>query len=339
MSMPPGGHPGDPRERPDGGEDVARPAEPVVGAPSGGLPVEGPSPEVTAQHTADTAGQPPTPDQFAQPDVPGQPIAPGQSGPPSQPGGPGRPGAPGQVGAPGQQGVPGRFGSASQDGRAGAPGQEFGAAGPSVGEPRQLAGPGVPGAFGGVPGQPAAGAFGGPSGGVSGPQAGGYGPPGAEAYGMPPGGAFGAPGAGQYGAPGWPVPGSGKRKRAPLVITAVAVAVIAVSAIAWVANRGGGDPKGQADKFMSAVQGEDFNTAKGLLCKDGRDQFSGIDEMREKLAGGPINGYSIGGVSDDTYQGDKRKEVAVSVQLSDGTSDTVTLSMTKESGKYLVCGF
>jgi hypothetical protein len=124
-----------------------------------------------------------------------------------------------------------------------------------------------------------------------------------------------------------------------VLLAVVAALAVALSVVAWVATRGGGDPKAQADRFMSAVQHGDFNEAKDLLCKNGRGQFSDIGEMREKLAGCDINGYTIGDVSDATFEGDKRKEVQVSVRLADGTSDSVTLSMTKESGKYLVCGF
>jgi hypothetical protein len=146
------------------------------------------------------------------------------------------------------------------------------------------------------------------------------------------GGQFGGPGA------GWPAPVAARR-RGPMILALLAVLAAALSVVAWMANRAGGDPKVQADKFMSAVQHGDYNAAKDLLCKDGKGQFSDINEMREKLAGGDISGYTIGDVSDATFEGDKRKEVLVSVQLADGTSDSVTLSMTRDSGNYLVCGF
>lgn len=203
-------------------------------------------------------------------------------------------------------------------------------------------------------------------------QGGGYGPPpgGAPGYGSSPG--YGAPGSAPGSAPGYGTPGSSgtpaygsqaswgapgqttaggagawpgsgsmptKRNRKPLIIALVAVVAAVLGVVAFTVTRGGGDPKAQADKFMTAVQAGDFSAAKKLLCKDGQDEFKDISDLRGRLASGDIKSYTLGDVSDSTYQGDKRKDVKVNLQLANGKSDEVTLSMTKESGKYLVCGF
>jgi hypothetical protein len=166
------------------------------------------------------------------------------------------------------------------------------------------------------------------------PQYGQYGQP----LGQPPQGQQ------QYGpggppAPGWPA-APPTRNRTPLIIALVAVLAVVLSAVAWGVSRGGDDPSTQAEKFMTSVQNSNFSDSKGLICKDGRDKFSTAAELSEALVdGGTVTGFTIGTVTDDTFQGDKRKVVQVSVQMEDGTTKQVTLSMTKESGKYLVCGF
>jgi hypothetical protein len=153
-------------------------------------------------------------------------------------------------------------------------------------------------------------------------------------------------GQGRYGEPG-PVaappgspPGPGRRGRVPLIVLLFVVLAVVLIATGWALNRGGTDPGAQAQRFMTAVQTGDFGTARALLCKDGRDKFGGAAQLREELAGaGQIAGFTLGTVSDSVYQGDKRKEIAVSVRMADGTTRHVTLSMTRESGRYLICGF
>jgi len=123
----------------------------------------------------------------------------------------------------------------------------------------------------------------------------------------------------------------------PLLIALVAVLAVVLGVVAW-SVRGGDDPKTQAEKFMTAVQQGDFAAAEKLLCKDGRDLYSDATELENDLVGGDITSFTLGSVSDSTYQGDKRKDVEVNAQLADGSTKRVTLSMTKEGGKYLVCG-
>jgi len=208
--------------------------------------------------------------------------------------------------------------------------------------------PGSTPGYGTSPGFGAPGAGSTPAYGTSGPEGAGggtpgYGTPGYDAQGQP--GSWGPPGqpgqAAAGGAGAWPTPGGApaKRNRTPIIIAIVAVVAAILGVVAFTMTRGGGDPKAQADKFMAAVQSGDFSGAKKLLCKDGQNEFSNIADLRGRLASDDIKGYTLGDVSDSTYQGDKRKDVKVNLQLAGGKTDEVTLSMTKEGGKYLVCGF
>lgn len=129
------------------------------------------------------------------------------------------------------------------------------------------------------------------------------------------------------------------RGRTVVVVALIAIVAVALSVAAWVVTRGGSDPRAQADRFLSAVEAGDFGAARGLLCEDGRDEFGDVAEMRERLAPAAITGHTLGGVTDGTYEGDKRKKVDVSLRLADGSTGQVILSMTKQSGTYLVCGF
>ena len=171
-------------------------------------------------------------------------------------------------------------------------------------------------------------------------------PGGGEYWSPPPG--YGA-GPGQQGgqppfspAPVWPaVPPTRKRTRLFIAVVAVVAALgILLPLVAWGISRGGSDPQAQAGKFMTSVQTGDFDGATKLLCKDGRGKFASIAELQAQLVdAGAITGFTLGSVSDSVFEGDKRKDVEVSVQMGDGTTKKVTLSMTKESGTYLVCGF
>jgi Domain of unknown function (DUF4878) len=196
---------------------------------------------------------------------------------------------------------------------------------------------------GSTPGYGTSPGFGAPGSGTAGydaPGSAGAGTPGYGTQEQP--GAWGAPGQpGQTTAGAWPAPGSmpTKRNRKPVLIAIVAVVAVVLGVVAFTMTRGGGDPKAQADKFMTAVQSGDFSAAKKLLCKDGQDEFTDISDLRGRLASDGIKSYTVGDVSDGTFQGDKRKDVKVNLQLASGKSDEVTLSMTKEGGKYLVCGF
>jgi hypothetical protein len=247
---------------------------------------------------------------------------PGQPQDPQQPGSGGF-GPPGGTG-PGGPGPGGTGPGGTGPGGTGPGGTGPGGFAPPGGFPPAGGPEGSPG--GGYGGQPGPGA----------PYGGGqYGPPGG--YGTGPGQQGGPP---PYGtAPGGPAV-SRPRNRAPLIIVALATLAAVLSAVVWGIGRGGNDPKAQAEKFMTAVQKGEFDAAKNLLCKDGRDNFSSMDEMRTQLVDtGKITGFTLGSVSDSTFDGDKRKDVGVSVQMGDGTTKPLTLSMTKEGGKYQVCGF
>jgi len=130
------------------------------------------------------------------------------------------------------------------------------------------------------------------------------------------------------------------RRSTEFVRVAGALAGVLLGGIAWAVTRSGNDPKAQAEKFMTAVQNGDFDGAKNLLCKDGKGMFKDLAELKGQLVGsGDIAGFTMGAVTDKTFEGGKRKSVEVRVQLGAGTTRTVELSMTKERGKYLVCGF
>jgi hypothetical protein len=125
----------------------------------------------------------------------------------------------------------------------------------------------------------------------------------------------------------------------PLLIALVAVLAVGLGVVAWLVRGGGDDPKAEAEKFMTAVQKGDFAASEKLLCKDGRGRYSDAAELENDLADGDIMSFTLGSVSDTTYQGGKRKDVEVAVQRADGSTKRVHLSMTREKGKYLVCGF
>ncbi len=199
---------------------------------------------------------------------------------------------------------------------------------------------GTPGGHG-DPGGPQHGGpqYGGPQ--YGGPQSGGPQSGGPQHGGPQSGGPqYGDPQSGGPQSGGWAPAPTPRSNRTPLIIAVLAVLAVVLSGAAWAVTRGGNDPKAQADKFMTAVQHGNLDDARKLLCKDGRDKFGTAGELREQMVGsGEIAGFTSGGVSDATFQGDRRKDVEVSVQMKDGTTKQVTLSMTKESGKYLVCGF
>jgi hypothetical protein len=122
----------------------------------------------------------------------------------------------------------------------------------------------------------------------------------------------------------------------PLIIALVAVLAVVLGVVAWSVRGVGDDPKAKAEKFMTAVQRGDFAAGEKLLCKDGRDLYSDAAELENDVAGGDITGFTLGSVSDSTLQ--DRKDVEVTVQRADGSTKRLSLSMTKEGGKYLVCG-
>lgn len=77
-----------------------------------------------------------------------------------------------------------------------------------------------------------------------------------------------------------------------------------------------------------------------LLYVDGRDQFRTLAALKQRLIGrGDISGYTVSSVSDGSFRGHPRKEVTVEVQLTGGGGRSLTLSMARKAGDYLVCGF
>jgi hypothetical protein len=264
----------------------------------------------------------PTPPGYS---PPGSPTPPGYSPPGYSP--PGSPADYGQAGSPGGYSQPG-YRQSSHDqpgyGEAGSPGRygEPGYGPPGYGQPG-YGQAGSPGGYGqpgsgqpgsGQPGsgQPGYGGAGSPAGyrppggqpgyGPSGPQA-GYGPGGAQGP-YPYAGAQPGYGGGQnptMAFPGGPAPGSGKRRRGPLIGIAATVVVIVVAAVSLALVLGGGDsPTTMALKAGQAIGVADGVTYAGTISGSPADLSvtrAGTVEGTYTAAGRPVSRVTVQGVT------------------------------------------
>lgn len=137
------------------------------------------------------------------------------------------------------------------------------------------------------------------------------------------------------------LPSEGRgRRRLPLLVGLAILAGVAAVPIAVTVSRGG-NAKEAATRFMSALDQGRYDDARALLCQDGRRAYDSSDALREAVGIGDreVRSFTIDSATSDTVDGESRTDVRVTVVLSDGDHYVMHLNVTKENGKYAVCGF
>ena len=147
---------------------------------------------------------------------------------------------------------------------------------------------------------------------------------------------------GQPGSPDDPYsasPPPRTRSKVPFLIAGLGVVAIVLTVVAWLVTRD--DPRTEAERFLTALHDGRFGDARDLLCQDGKNRIGNGDELRTQidLADKQLAGYTVTAVTDTEYLGDKRTNVDADVRYSNGRNGKIILSMVKERGHFLVCGF